>query len=290
MPAEFLKQIRSALSTLNPGHVRQSAERPLAVGMVTADPSAYAVMEDYLAPAGVSRAKRWQAFQSLYRAGDPGAPKRLDIEIWEEGLDVPDDAFVFAADRPERCVHRILERRQELGLALARRFAPFRRPVTSRIVTTISRENALFALATALPDVVPSLTAIPWAVSEFASDTAFLTMNQIRMGFMLAAASDREVGYREQRGEIASLITGAFGWRSLARELAGKIPLGGGLIPKSAIAFAGTYVVGVSLERLYAFGYGYTRAERRRLYQDALERGKQVAGSLLERLRGRRAS
>ena len=63
-------------------------------------------------------------------------------------------------------------------------------------------------------------------------------MNQIRMGFMIAGASDREVGYMEQKGEIAAVIGSAFGWRALARELVGKIPFGGGLIAKAGVAYA----------------------------------------------------
>ncbi len=73
------------------------------------------------------------------------------------------------------------------------------------MVKKVAKENALFSLATALPDIVPFIS-LPWAVGEFASDTAFLTANQIRMAFLLAAANDRDVGYHEQRGEIASII------------------------------------------------------------------------------------
>ena len=149
------------------------------------------------------------------------------------------------------------------------------------MVKKIAKENALFALATALPDIIPFIS-LPWAMGEFASDTAFLTANQIRMAFLLAAANDRDIGYHEQRGEIASIILGAFGWRALARELVGKIPWGGGLVPKAAIAYAGTRVVGLSLERYYRLGKAYTRAERRLAYQDALERGKHIVGGLIE--------
>ena len=126
---------------------------------------------------------------------------------------------------------------------------------------------------------------MPWSIAEIGSDTAFLTVNQIRMLFLLAGASDRPVGYRKQRTEIASVIAGAFGWRALARELVGKIPFGGGLVPKAAIAFAGTYVVGRSAERFYRIGYGYTREERQLAYDEALERGKQFARALIERRR-----
>ena len=162
--------------------------------------------------------------------------------------------------------------------------------LNTSVSLTIAKENALFCLATAIPDVIPSLAMIPWAAGEFASDTAFLTMNQIRMAFMLAAASDRPLGYREQRSEIASIVAGSSGWGALARELIGKVPFGGGLIPKAAIAYAGTYAVGLSLERLYRMGYGFTRDERRAAYEEAYENGKQIASMLLETFRHQKAS
>jgi uncharacterized protein (DUF697 family) len=137
----------------------------------------------------------------------------------------------------------------------------------------------LFSVATALPDVVPSLAELPWAFGEFASDTTFLTGNQIRMAFLIAAACGRDAGFLKQRGAILSIVAGAFGWRALARELVGKIPLGGGLIPKGAIAYAGTYVVGKSLERYYRGNEGYTRAQRLAAYREALERGRSVLES-----------
>jgi uncharacterized protein (DUF697 family) len=151
-------------------------------------------------------------------------------------------------------------------------------------IKKISRENALFSLATAIPDVVPFIS-LPWAIGEFASDTAVLTANQIRMAFLLAAANDREVGYREQRGEIATILLGAFGWRAIAREVVGKIPFGGGLIAKAGVAYAGTRVVGLSLERYYRVGYHLTKAERTVEFQKALEKGKTIAGSVLNVLK-----
>ena len=74
----------------------------------------------------------------------------------------------------------------------------------------------------------------------------------------------------------------AFGWRAIARELAGKIPFGGGLIPKAAIAYAGTYVAGRVLERLYREGYEFSRKERKLAYESAFEKGKRVAAELIE--------
>jgi len=114
-------------------------------------------------------------------------------------------------------------------------------------------------------------------------------VNQIRMAFLLAAASDRPVGYREQKMEVGGIIAGAFGWRALARNLVGKIPFGGGLLPKAAIAYAATYVEGRSLERLYSRGYGLTRKERNLEYGDAMAKGRQVVGAIFDAWQQRRA-
>lgn len=276
-------QIKSAIANLNPQQARELAERPLSVGLVAAASAGCAAMEDFLAPPEISRGKRFELVKILYRAGDPGAPQRFDFEIWDQGLPCPEEAFCFDPDDPMHTVREILSRRRDLGLALARHFQPFRKPVVERIIRSCSRENALFSIMAALPNVVPSIFELPWAWGEFASDTAFLTMNQVRMAFLIAAASDHAVGYKQQRAQIAGIVGGAFGWRSLARELVGKVPFGGGLIPKAAIAYAGTYVVGLGLERFYRIGYGLTRVERRAAYEEALERGWEAATSLLAR-------
>jgi hypothetical protein len=182
-------------------------------------------------------------------------------------------------------INKILEKYEDLGVALAKNFPPFRRPFVNRVIKRTCRENTLFSLATALPDVIPTIIELPWAIAEFASDTAFLTMNQIRMAFLIAAASDREVGYTEQKSEIATVIGSAFGWRALARQVVGKIPFGGGLLGKAAVAYAGTKVLGLSLDRFYNIGYNYTREERDRLYAEAFRQGKEVAARILTHLR-----
>jgi hypothetical protein len=88
------------------------------------------------------------------------------------------------------------------------------------------------------------------------------------------------VGYREQKAQIAGIVAGAFGWRAIARELVGKIPLGGGLIPNAAGAFAGTYVVGLGLEKVNRTGARLTREERREAYADAFARGREAVREL----------
>ena len=286
MPMTTFRQIRAAIEQLDPGEVRGTAERPVVIRLTASGAESYARMEAFLAPPTLSRAKRMDSLGSLYRDGEQGAPDRADIEIFEAGWPRPDGGFVFDGSRRMRLVEDILEAKQDLGLPLARAFPPFRRDVCDRIIFNISKENALLAIMTALPDLAPGL-AIPWMIPEAATDAAVLTVNQIRMAFLLAAASDRQVGYREQKAEVASIIAGAFGWRALARELASKIPLGGGILPKAGIAFAGTFVEGRSLERLYRLGYSYTRSERKLAYGEAFARGREVAARLLDAARRR---
>ena len=62
---------------------------------------------------------------------------------------------------------------------------------------------------------------------------------------------------------------------------------GSGVIPKAALAYAGTCVVGLSLERLYRVGYGLTPEERRLAYGDALARGREVAAAIVDAWRDR---
>ncbi len=285
----FFPQLRQAISTLNPDEVRQMAERRVAISLTANQAHTYQAMADWLLPAGLSAAKRAEASKMIYLAGEADRPEKFDLEIYAEDSIAPAGAILFYRDDPRRTVREVLERYEALGLPLARLFPPFREEVCSRLIHKVAVENATFSLATALPNIAPVL-GLGWAVGEFASDAVVLTMNQLRLAFLLGAANDRSVGYADQRTEVASIVAGAFGWRAVARELVGKIPLGGGLLPKAAIAFAGTYVVGRSLERYYRLGYKYTRNERRAAYEDAFEKGKQIASGLLERVKNRKSA
>jgi len=266
------------VSQLNPHEVRQAAEQRLRIGLWSPDEAGYGAIECFLIPEQLTPARRAQAARRLFRAADAGTgPYDLDIHI--PGTLAPDSSFPFDT---ERLPGAAVAARPDLALALARQFEPFRGAYTRRAIHEAARDNALFALATALPGVAPFL-GLGTAVAEFAGDTAVLTANQVRLAFLLAAANDRPAGFGEQRGEIAGIVAGAFGWRAVARELAGKVPFGGGLLPKAAIAYAGTYAAGLSLDRFYRLGYAYTRAERRAAFDESYERGKAVAKAVIGR-------
>jgi hypothetical protein len=287
----MMKHIRSAIAQLSPDEIQARAERPVRILLQATSPFSAAAVENCLLGGGLGPARLSEAHSQLKREEEAEPGDRFHLVFFEAGMEPPAnwrpgyDAFEFHPDRPELLVTDLLTAREDLALALARRFSPFHSRVTRDIIQRVSGENAMFAIMSALPNVIPSLAEIPWAFGEFASDTAVLTVNQIRMAFQLAAASDHAVGFSEQRSEIGSLVAGAFGWRSLAREFSGKIPFGGGLVPKAAIAYAGTWVVGASLERLYRLGYGLTRQERKRTWDEAFTRGREVAAQLMSKVR-----
>ncbi len=284
MKLEGLVNIKKAISNLNPNEVRDMSERSLRIALHASNGEAFNRLERFFLQ-DLSPARRRHSALLLTRAPVSPGSAPPDLHVYDEAVMAPAHSLVFHPDRPQQFVFKTLSQYPQLGVSLAKSFLPFRRPFVERVVAKTCKENTLFSIATALPDIIPSVIELPWAVAEFASDTAFLTMNQVRMAFLIAAASDHEVGYMHQKSEIAMVIGSAFGWRALARQLVGKIPFGGGLIGKAAVAYAGTKVLGLSLDHYYSIGFTYTRDERDRLYADAFRQGKKVALKMLTFLR-----
>ncbi len=287
MSVAIIQQIGTALKHLNSNEVRALADRPLTVGIFALDESFFNSTVSFLIPEAVSDAKARDAGRHILRLASEDDFGRCDFGFAEPGLPHPRHFYALDPYYPDEAIERVLDDHEDRWLPAARRLPAFRDPVIERIVWKISKENALFTVVTALPNIVPSLISLPWAVGEFASDTAFLTMNQVRMAFLIAAASDYDVGYSQQRVQIGSIVAAAFGWRAVARELVSKVPAGGGLISKGLISFAGTYVVGKGLDRFFRIGRRLSREEKNRLYSEAYERGRDVVGGMVHRLTGR---
>ena len=283
----IIREIGNALRNLNPEEVRRMADGPLTVGVLAAQDSVYSRILSFLIPPETSEAKAQQAFRCLLRMSEESDFARCNLGLSESGLPHPEHFYAFDSRLPSATVKLILDDHEDLWVPLAKLFLPFREAAIQRIIWKISKENAYFTIATALPNVVPSIISVPWAVGEFASDTAFLTMNQVRMAFLIAAASDSDIGYKRQRAQIGSIVAAAFGWRAIAREMVSKIPAGGGLVSKGLVSFAGTYVVGVGLDRVLRFGRHLTREEKRQHYAYAFERGREAVHQIVERLTGR---
>src|SRR5947208_1503685 len=156
MGTKMLKQLRDAISNLNPHEVREKAEQPLIIELFATSEEGYSEMFHYLVPSKVSAQKREELKRMLFRSGN--APRQATIQIFAENVVRPEGGFTFYSSDPERTINEILEKRPELSLALARHFCPFRQPVVNHIVKEVSKENALFTLATAVPYIVPFIS------------------------------------------------------------------------------------------------------------------------------------
>jgi len=83
--------------------------------------------------------------------------------------------------------------------------------------------------------------------------------------------------------EITPVIGGAVMWRQIAGALIGLVP-GYGIVPKTAVAFGGTYVVGLAATRWYETGL-LTEAERKRISAEATTKAREVATTMVEQAR-----
>ncbi len=248
---QSLKQTRK----ISASQIRKRAEQPFTLCFIGADEADRAGLLRLFLPENMSRAERDRAIMfvrsSLAGAAQPG---RDELAVWTaaaaHGAGVTDARHaVVDLDAPQAGLERLLRLYPQRALALGRTF-PVLRPLAARhCIQAIAMRNAAFAALSAIPEVAPTPLSLVWAAGEFASDTLVLTANQIRLAFELAALAGIEVGWTRQSGRLLAIVAGAFGWRSLARELVSLIPAGVGLAAKSGIAYAGTYAVGKSLWR-----------------------------------------
>jgi uncharacterized protein (DUF697 family)/uncharacterized membrane protein len=164
-------------------------------------------------------------------------------------------------------------------LAVAAALPVFRYVVAERIVDETAKANASFAVTTGLAETIPILTA-PLNLG----DMIVLTKNQLIMGYKIALAAGRNDEPRAMITEILGVIGGGFLFRQVARQLVGLIPVAG-LVPKVAIAYAGTYAMGRGLIAWALAGVEVTPESLSRYTVEGLERGRDLAQQLLDQVR-----
>src|SRR5580698_2385288 len=163
MALSVLKDIRKIYAGLNAERIRAEAGQSVNVGLMASDPQTYRRMEQFLAPAAADSMEQARALRAIRPAlGAP--PSQFDFVLCEPGIAVPRNGYTFESDDTGSLVRLIVGENQATEMALARTFPLFRAEVSSRITGRISRENALFSIVTALPDVVPNLMELPWAI------------------------------------------------------------------------------------------------------------------------------
>ena len=264
---------------LDPEGVRAKAGEPVKLGLLASDELFGDAVLEYLFPhleGQESDAVLWITSSEDFR--------RSTVGFSEAGIPHPPHFHVFDPRDPASSAAQLLdyEGNEDRWLSLGCTFPGLRRAVSERIIWQVAKENALFSVTTSLPNVIPTLFSLPWSVGEFASDTAFLTMNQVRMAFLLAASHGKSVGYDRQSIPIGTILGAAFGWRSLARGLVSKMPGGSGVLSKGVVAFAGTYAVGRVLEHWFRSGGPVGRAAEGEFFREGAQRGRATVERLLQ--------
>src|SRR5579862_139063 len=160
MPIQVFEHVKNAVRNLDPEDIRKHTDKPLRLLLYADDESQYRAMEDYLIPRDLSAAKRSQVRSVVFRSSDhPGRRAPGDLEVYfDPAQDVHDtgmDVYGFDPAAPAALVDQVLKQRKDLAIPLALHVLPFRQEVSHRMIKKVAKENALFSLATAIPDIVP---------------------------------------------------------------------------------------------------------------------------------------
>ena len=292
------RQMWRAARQINPGRVLKESEQPFSLAVVASNLEEADEIRGFLLGKSWTPEdeKRLDRVLRLYL--QPLTEKQTDELAREavvvlaacgarQGLErIPGKVCTYHPEDPAGCMEAILnsDAGAMLRLSLARHIPVLRPEVATRIVRQVSLENATFAVGTALGNVVPSIFQPIMGVAEAAGDIVFLTANQVRMMFMIASSYGRAPGYATRWREMSTIFGAAFTWRAVARNLVSKIPFGAGLVPKGAIAYAGTYSVGEGLVFYYTTGHKMSREDAQRAFQSAysgaVERVRQMVNRL----------
>ena len=162
-------------------------------------------------------------------------------------------------------------------LTLGRYFPLLRVPIARHIINDTCFTNAAYSLSTGLAEIVPVLN-IPLTVT----DMIVLTKNQAFMAYKLGLTIGFSTQWRDYLAEFGSVLGSGFIWRQVARMLIGLVPLWG-ILPKVAVAYAGTFVVGNAILQWYLTGRQISKLQMRELYARSFGRGQEVARSLFAR-------
>lgn len=165
----------------------------------------------------------------------------------------------------------------ENKLSLARNYPLFRSAVAREVIAETAMANASYSFSTGLAEIIPVLN-IPFNVA----DMIVLTKAQAFMVYRLGLMFGLSTRWQDHLAAFGSTVGAGFLFRTAARQLVGLIP-GFGIVPKVAIAYAGTYAMGRAALQWYETGGQATRADAERFFREALERGKSMAGALAQK-------
>lgn len=166
-------------------------------------------------------------------------------------------------------------------VAVGRRLPVLREGIAGRLTLDASMSSLRVAVASALVDHVPVLGLVLGTVAS-AGDTLAITGIQAFLLLQIAALYGHDPDL-SRLGELIPVVGGGYGWRALARELSGFIPVAGVII-KGGIAYAGTLVVGQGAAFYYQNGRPMSSRQMRSLYEEARKKALRLGKELVARL------
>jgi uncharacterized protein (DUF697 family) len=175
-------------------------------------------------------------------------------------------------------VPTVLEILPSQHLALGRQFPLFRVAIARHLINETCFSNAAYSLSTGLAEVIPVLD-IPLNIT----DMVVLSKAQAFLVYKLGLTFGFSTHWQDYVAEFGSVIGGGFMWRQIARQLVGLIPVWG-IVPKVAVAYSGTYVVGNVVLQWYITGRHITRHQVQDITRQALNRGKDYARKLISKV------
>ncbi len=169
-------------------------------------------------------------------------------------------------------------------IAVARRLPPLRETVSAKLTRDAAGNALKVALASAAVDHIPLLGLVLGAFAS-AGDMVAITGIQMMLLLHIEAAYGRDPDVHRM-WQLLPIVGGGFGWRTLARELSGFIPVAGIAI-KGAIAYAGTIVVGEGITFFHEHGRHMSAMQTSTIYEqtknDALAFARNVATNIVRR-------
>ncbi len=181
-----------------------------------------------------------------------------------------------------RVLPHLIDASKGVEIAIGRRLPALRVTVAQKL----TRDAALNALklsgASAVVDNVPLLGAVLGAFTT-AGDMVAITGIQMMLMLQISATFGKDPDVARM-WELLPVVGGGFGWRALARELSGFIPVGG-IVIKAAIAYAGTVVVGEGAVFYEQHGRHMTPVDAGRVYDEARASAMHFTRDVLLRIR-----
>ncbi len=167
-------------------------------------------------------------------------------------------------------------------IAVGRRLPPMREAVAAKLTRDAANNALKVSIASALVDHVPVIGIVLGAFAS-AGDMVAITGIQLMLLMHIEAAYGKDPDL-QRVWQILPVIGGGFGWRALARELSGFVPVAGIAI-KGTIAYAGTIVVGESVAFFLQNGHHMNKLQASQLFDRAKADAMQFARDTVARFR-----